>query len=112
MILVRRAIQYLKSKSLTVERLVVGPLMTSLEMAGFSMTLFAATASQVAALDTESSAPAWPGVSNPEGALTPMEAKLGAEVKASGKGPTLSATDAERVKAAVVAMCKALEAAE
>ena len=43
-ILLRRAVAYMKSKGHAVERVVVGSLMTSLEMAGFSFSLFAATA--------------------------------------------------------------------
>ena len=107
-ILLRRAIENMKNAGIPVERVVVGSLMTSLEMAGFSFSLFAATASQIAALDTPCSAPAWPGVSNPADKVEPKEALVDVVVKASGKGPTLSNENAEKLKGAVVAMANAL----
>lgn len=48
------------TEALPVLRLLLGPFMTSLDMRGVSVTLFAATAEELELLDSGTSAPAWP----------------------------------------------------
>ena len=63
-------------------------------------------------MDKECSAPAWPGVSNPADAQAPKEALVDPVAKASGKGPTLSKENADKLKESVIIMTNTLIAAE
>uniref|UniRef100_A0A7S4NKK8 DhaL domain-containing protein n=1 Tax=Guillardia theta TaxID=55529 RepID=A0A7S4NKK8_GUITH len=55
----RRAVELLRGRRIKVVRVLSGPLMTSLDMAGFSLSLLLLSPTRKARLDASSSAPAW-----------------------------------------------------
>ena len=61
-IVVKETVCLLRSKSAVVERIFSGSLMTSLEMAGVSITLMRVDDSLLKCLDAPTSAPAWPNI--------------------------------------------------
>ncbi|PWA32927.1 hypothetical protein CCH79_00015516, partial [Gambusia affinis] len=62
-IVTRAAITCLESRGVVVARVMSGPFMTSLEMAGVSLTLMKANPETLRLFDTKTSAPAWPNLS-------------------------------------------------
>jgi dihydroxyacetone kinase len=127
---VRAACEQLKTRGVNVTRIVTGSLMTSLSMAGFTLTLLLPVgADDLVLLDAPCEASAWPGCANPAEqqrlreeaemesqlpciALPEAASKKGASPTAypaaSGTPLLLSAPAAASVKAAVIAAAKAL----
>jgi len=112
-----------QGKGIRVERVAVGPLMTSLEMAGASLTLLrltlppagAAGASLEALLDAPTAAPGWPGAADISGGgLPPVPAPAAAAdaALAAAVRPAVLSPAAASLEAALLAACAALEAAE
>ncbi|XP_014851668.1 PREDICTED: triokinase/FMN cyclase [Poecilia mexicana] len=62
-VVTRAAITCLESRGLVVARVMSGPFMTSLEMAGVSLTLMKVDPETLRLFDTKTSAPAWPNLS-------------------------------------------------
>jgi triose/dihydroxyacetone kinase / FAD-AMP lyase (cyclizing) len=112
-IIVRRAVLYLKRREIIeVTRIISGPLMTSLEMAGFSITLFTADSDSLNHLDAACEIPAWPGCSNPEDMAEPRAAIVVSSTDKSNSGSSLSAESSEKLKTAIKSVADALIAAE
>lgn len=84
-ILAKGALQHLESRGQVVHRIIMGPLITSLGMAGFSFSLLsvknAATPDVMKLLDAPTDAPAWPVATQPATYIT-LEANLGDQAKA------------------------------
>ncbi|XP_023201461.1 triokinase/FMN cyclase isoform X3 [Xiphophorus maculatus] len=62
-VVTRAAITCLESRGVVVARVMSGPFMTSLEMAGVSLTLMKVNPETLRLFDTKTSAPAWPNLS-------------------------------------------------
>ena len=65
-IVARAALRFLEDRGITVERALAGTFLTSLEMAGCSLTLLRLDDARRARLDAPTDAPAWPSVLVPE----------------------------------------------
>jgi dihydroxyacetone kinase len=82
------AVRDLRGRGVTVERLLVGNLLTALDMAGCSLSVLAVDDDLLAALDAPTTAPAWPQVSSTVEARTVQPAPVEA-----GPAGTLDADD-------------------
>jgi dihydroxyacetone kinase len=112
-IIARHLVPFLESKGFIVERLYAGTFLSSLDMAGISISLLGLNDERLRWLDAETTAPAWPNV------LKQRPGELGGEITPTvGKEPPRVANQAaqteggKRAKLAIEAACKALMAAE
>jgi triose/dihydroxyacetone kinase / FAD-AMP lyase (cyclizing) len=110
-IVARRATRFLQTSGFTVERLYAGTFLSSLDMAGISISLIGLTDDRLRWLDAPTTAPAWPNApkqppGTPQAQLAPQPTQ------------TTSTTDGaqtptgRKTKQAIEAACKALIAAE
>ena len=118
----RRAIRGLVDSGVAVERVYVGAFMTSLNMAGLSVSLLklppggsADREAVLSRLDAPTSAPAWPnaaaGPRRPAAAV-PVPPGPAKDAGGAALGPSVSTAAAERLRAAVAAAAAAVVAAE
>ena len=61
-IVARHAVSFLESKGFTVERIYAGTLLSSLDMAGISISVLGLNEERLRWLDAATTAPAWPNV--------------------------------------------------
>jgi dihydroxyacetone kinase len=112
-IVARHAVPFLESKGYTVERLYAGTFLSSLDMAGISISVLGVNNERLEWLDAPTTAPAWPKVPKrrPGKAETRIATETRAKVSHSvGEG---ARTDAgRRVERAIRAACQALIEAE
>lgn len=112
-IVARHAVPFLQSKGYTVERIYAGTFLSSLDMAGISISVLGIKDEWLGWLDAPTTAPAWPDVLKrcPGKAEARIATETSAKVSRSlGEGPL---TDAgRRVKRAIEAALKALIEAE
>ena len=115
-IVARHAVSFLESKGFTVERAYAGTFLSSLDMAGVSISILGLTDERLRWMDAATTAPAWPNVLN--NLLTRPPGKPAAQI---GTEPITSAISAgsgaqtetgRKAKAAIEAACRALIAAE
>ncbi|XP_076318345.1 triokinase/FMN cyclase-like isoform X2 [Tachypleus tridentatus] len=118
-IVAKETISYLELMGLLVERVYVGTLMSSLEMAGVSITILKLTPLLVNCLDAPTSAYAWPNCYLPAGAkkrFTPEPIKsysIASEVpKLETKCPKISQKGEAIIRHAVSFSCSALVSCE
>lgn len=96
----------------------MGHFMTSLEMAGASLTLLKLESGDAALLDAATAAPAWPAAaSGPVAAGAtkpprPLPASPAADALAAARRPAVLTAGGAALEAAVAAACRALIAAE
>jgi triose/dihydroxyacetone kinase / FAD-AMP lyase (cyclizing) len=112
-IIARHAVSLLASEEYTVERIYAGTFLSSLDMAGISISVLGVNDERLGWLDAPTTAPAWPNVlkqrpGRPEARIaTAIRAKVSRSVREGAQ------TDAGRgVKRAIQAACKALIEAE
>jgi triose/dihydroxyacetone kinase / FAD-AMP lyase (cyclizing) len=110
-IVARHAASFLAVKGLTVERIYAGTFLSSLDMAGISISVLGLNEDRLRWLDAATTAPAWPNAAkqrpgNPE---TQVAVEVGTEVS-SGSGAQTEA--GRKTKQAIEAACQALLAAE
>jgi dihydroxyacetone kinase len=110
-IVARHAASFLAGKGLTVERIYAGTFLSSLDMAGLSISVLGLNEDRLRWLDASTTAPAWPNAAkqrpgNPE---TQIAAEVSAEASSSGGAQTEAG---RKTKQAIEAACKALLAAE
>jgi triose/dihydroxyacetone kinase / FAD-AMP lyase (cyclizing) len=112
-IVARHAVRFLESKGFTVERIFAGTFLSSLDMAGISISVLGLNGERLRWLDAPTTAPAWPNAprQRPGKAAGNMEteASTSATVPA-GSGPQSGA--GKRTRDAIEAACTALIAAE
>ena len=87
----RKVISSLTARGLVVARSTVGALMTSIDMAGFSVSILLLTPARARLLDAATSAPAWPGVHDLTAPAAPpvadpLQVLEGSSTALSGKG--------------------------
>jgi triose/dihydroxyacetone kinase / FAD-AMP lyase (cyclizing) len=112
-IVARHAMPFLESKGFTVERVYAGTFLSSLDMAGISISVIGVNDERLRWLDAATTAPAWPNV------LKQRPGKPGAQIASevsskaaspSGKGAKSEA--GRKTKLAIDAACRALIDAE
>jgi triose/dihydroxyacetone kinase / FAD-AMP lyase (cyclizing) len=110
-IVARHAARFLAAKGLTVERIYAGTFLSSLDMAGISISVLGLNEDRLRWLDAATTAPAWPNAAkqrpgNPE---TQIAVEVSTEVSSGGGAQTEAG---RKTKQAIEAACKALLAAE
>ena len=107
-IVARHAVPFLESKGYTVERIYAGTFLSSLDMAGISISVLGVNDERLGWLDATTTAPAWPNV--PKRRPGKAEARIATETRAVSRSVGEGAqTDAgRRVKRAIQAACKHL----
>jgi triose/dihydroxyacetone kinase / FAD-AMP lyase (cyclizing) len=112
-IVARHAMRFLESKGFTVERIYAGTFLSSLDMAGISITVLGVNDEWLRWLDAETAAPAWPNaLKQRPGQPT---AQIAGEVSSKVSSPAGRGAQSEagrKTKQAIEAACKALLCAE
>jgi dihydroxyacetone kinase len=109
----RRTVLLLESKGFAVDRIYAGTYLSSLDMAGISISILGINDEWLRWLDAETTAPAWPNMLKQRPGK--LEAQMPAKYSASWSSPTGkdSQTEAARsAKRAIEAACQALIGAE
>jgi triose/dihydroxyacetone kinase / FAD-AMP lyase (cyclizing) len=109
----RHAVSFLESKGFMVERIYAGTFLSSLDMAGISISLLGLNDDRLRWIDAATTAPAWPNV--PKRLPGKPAAQIVTEVNSSAISTVGSGAQTEmgkRTQAAIEAACRALMAAE
>jgi dihydroxyacetone kinase len=112
-IVARHAVRFLESKNLTVERIFAGTFLSSLDMAGISISVLGLNDDRLRWLDAVTTAPAWPNAAKQRPGKPGTGTETGASTSATqpeGRGAQTEV--GKRTKNAIDAACKALMAAE
>jgi dihydroxyacetone kinase len=112
-IVARHAMRFLESKGITVERIYSGTFLSSLDMAGISISVLGVNDEWLRWLDAVTTAPAWPNALKQRPGKP--EAQIVTEVSTKVSSPTGKGAQSEvgrKTKQAIEAACKALIAAE
>jgi dihydroxyacetone kinase len=112
-IVARHAMSVLESMGFTVERIYAGTFLSSLDMAGISITVLGVNDERLRWLDAVTTAPAWPNALKQRPGKP--EARIGAEVSERVSSPTGKDAQSEagrKTGQAIEAACKALIGAE
>ena len=107
-IVARHAMTFLESKGFTVERIYAGTFLSSLDMAGISISVLGLNDEWLRWLDAATTAPAWPNA--PKQRPGKPQAQIAAEVSPSSS-PTVKGPQSEagkKTKQTIEAACKAL----
>jgi triose/dihydroxyacetone kinase / FAD-AMP lyase (cyclizing) len=112
-IVARHAVRFLESKGFTVERIFAGTFLSSLDMAGISISVLGLNDDRLHWLDAATTAPAWPNAAK----QPPGKPGVGTEVEGSTSATEPAGRGAQtevgkRTGNAIEAACKALIAAE
>jgi dihydroxyacetone kinase len=112
-IVARHAVSFLESNAFTVERIFAGTFLSSLDMAGISISVLGLNDDRLRWLDASTSAPAWPNAPKQH----PGKPAVGIVREGSNTGtkPAVSSVQTEaatKTRNAIEAACKALIAAE
>jgi dihydroxyacetone kinase len=105
-IVARHAAPFLESKGFKVERIYAGTFLSSLDMAGISISVLAVDDERLRLLDAATSAPAWPN------AAKQSPGKRPAPVAAVPAAAPLQGAQNESLRRAIEAACRALLQAE
>ncbi len=112
-IVARHAVRFLESKGVTVERIYAGTFLSSLDMAGISISVLGVNDQWLRWLDAATTAPAWPNVLKQRPGKP--EVQIAAEVSAKASSPTATRVQSEvgrKTKQVIEAACRALIDAE
>jgi triose/dihydroxyacetone kinase / FAD-AMP lyase (cyclizing) len=112
-IVARHAMRFLENNGITVERIYAGTFLSSLDMAGISITLLGVKDEWLRWLDAATTAPAWPNTLKQRPGK--REAQIAGEASTKVSSPTDREAQSEagrKAKQAIVAACKALQDAE
>ena len=112
-IIARHAVPFLQSKGFTVERIYSGTFLSSLDMAGISISVLGVDDERLHWLDAPTSAPAWPNAARqlpgkPEAAIATATGTKSAKITITGAHTETG----RKAKQAIEAACNALTAAE
>jgi len=111
-IIARHSLSNLQSRSLVVQRVYLGAFMTSLEMAGVSLSVLHLNEERLHLLDAPTTAPAWPNASR-EAPSSPQDRTISVPFATRPYPPrSPSAKGQNRLQAAIEAACLALTAAQ
>jgi dihydroxyacetone kinase len=112
-IIARHAVPFVESKGYTIERIYAGTFLSSLDMAGISISVLGINDEWLRWLDAPTTAPAWPNVVKRRPGK--LEARIATETTAKlsrSVGEGAQADSGRRVRRAIRAACKALIEAE
>jgi dihydroxyacetone kinase len=112
-IVARHAMLFLERKGFTVERIYAGTFLSSLDMAGISISVLGVDDERLHWLDAVTTAPAWPNVLKQRPGRP--EAQIAAKDSAKASSPTDNGAQSEaarKTKLAIEAACRALIDAE
>jgi dihydroxyacetone kinase len=112
-IVARHAMRFLESKGIAVERIYAGTFLSSLDMAGISITVLGVNEEWLRWLDAATTAPAWPNA--PKQHPGKPQAQIVTEFSTKVSPPTGRGAQSEagrKTKQAIEAACKALLGAE
>jgi triose/dihydroxyacetone kinase / FAD-AMP lyase (cyclizing) len=110
-IVARHAASFLAAKGLTVERIYAGTLLSSLDMAGISISVLGLNEDRLRWLDAPTTAPAWPNAAKQRPGNPTRQVAV--EVSSAVNSASGAQTEAGRkTKQAIEAACQALLAAE
>jgi dihydroxyacetone kinase len=110
-IMARHAVTFLAGKGFTVERIYAGTFLSSLDMAGISLSVLGLDEQRLRLLDAATAAPAWPNVmKQPPGKAVAQTLPEVAVQAGSGSGARTEA--GKKTRRAIEAACHALLAAE
>jgi triose/dihydroxyacetone kinase / FAD-AMP lyase (cyclizing) len=112
-IVARHAMRFLEGKGFTVERIYAGTFLSSLDMAGISITVLGVNDEWLRWLDAVTAAPAWPNALKQRPGQPP--AQIAGEDSTKVSSPTRRGAQSEagrKTKQAIEAACKALLGAE
>lgn len=109
-IIARHVVPVLERAGCIVERLYAGTFLSSLDMAGISISILGVNDDRLRWLDRDTTAPAWPNV--PKHRPGKPEANIAAETHQKTAGKGAQSEIGRRTKQAVEAACKALIASE
>jgi triose/dihydroxyacetone kinase / FAD-AMP lyase (cyclizing) len=110
-IVARHAATFLAAKGLTVERIYAGTLLSSLDMAGISISVLGLNEDRLRWLDASTTAPAWPNAAKQRPGNPTRQVAV--EVSSAVNSASGAQTEAGRkTKQAIEAACQALLAAE
>ena len=112
-IIARHAMRFLESKGITAERIYAGTFLSSLDMAGISITVLGVKDEWLRWLDAVTTAPAWPNALKQRPGQP--EAQIAGEISTKVSSPTGRGAQSEagrKTKQAIEAACKALLGAE
>ena len=112
-IVARRAVPFLESKGFTVERIYAGTFLSSLDMAGISISVLGINNERLRWLDAPTTAPAWPNVLKQRPGKP--AAQIAVDIKKRDHPPIGKGAQSEtgrKTKQAIEAACKALIDAE
>lgn len=112
-IVARHAVPFLESKGCTVERIYAGTFLSSLDMAGISISVLGVNDEWLRWLDAPTTAPAWPNVLKRRSGKAEARSATETSAKVSPSVGEGARTDAgRRLERAIRAACKALIEAE
>jgi triose/dihydroxyacetone kinase / FAD-AMP lyase (cyclizing) len=112
-IVARHAMPFLESNGFIVERMYVGTFLSSLDMAGISISVLGVNDRWLRWLDAPTTAPAWPNL--PKRRPGKLESSIAQDVSVKASSPTEKGAQSEvgrKTKQAIEAACKALIDAE
>jgi dihydroxyacetone kinase len=110
-IVARHAVRFLAARQFTVERIYAGTFLSSLDMAGISISLLALNDERLRWIDAATTAPAWPNVTRQR--PRQAEAQIAAPADTTLPSRIAAHTDVgRRTQQAIEAACQALLAAE
>ena len=109
----RHAVPFLESKGLIVERIYAGTFLSSLDMAGISLSVLGVDDERLRALDSATSAPAWPNAAKEKPGKPSARVKVELTAATSGNSPLGAISrQGKNIQKALEAACEALIAAE
>jgi dihydroxyacetone kinase len=112
-IVARHAVSFLETRGFTVERVFAGTFLSSLDMAGISISVLGLNDDRLRWLDAATTAPAWPNAPKERPGRPAMEMEIEAGASATAPAGSGAQTEAaKRTRNAIEAACKALIAAE
>ncbi len=112
-IVARHAIPFLESKGFIVERIYAGTFLSSLDMAGISISVLGVNDERLRWLDASTTAPAWPNVLKERPGRPEAQIAVEGSAKASSSTKNGALTEVGRkAKLAIEAACRALIDAE
>jgi dihydroxyacetone kinase len=112
-IVARHAVRFLESKGFTVERIFAGTFLSSLDMAGISISVLGLDDERLRWLDAPTTAPAWPNAPKQRPGKPAVTADIEGSTNATVPAGSAAQTGAgKRTRDAIEAACRALIAAE
>jgi dihydroxyacetone kinase len=112
-IVARHAAPFLESRGFTVERIYAGTLLSSLDMAGISISILGLNDKWLRWLDAATSAPAWPNVSRQPPGKPEAKVAIGTSIEGDPSiNPGAQTETGRRVRQAIESACNVLIQAE